>query len=174
MCSCTGFEASNAFAARGIDPTASHPRFEVSEARHDEKDTIPLAITEHDRLLDEVIGLQQVLDRLRRNVLAASGNNDVLDAIRDREEFIIIDFPDIAGVEPTLRVDGLRRRFRQFVIALHHLGSTDQNLAIVSDSDFGAGDRPPDRADPEALQRIEVRDRAGLGESVALEDLDPR
>jgi len=45
------------------------------------------------------------------DVLAA-GNDHVLHPVSDVEEAVIVEVPDVTGVEPALRIDGRRGRVR--------------------------------------------------------------
>ena len=62
----------------------------------------------------------------------------------------VVELPDVAGVEPALRVDRLGRRLRLVVVALHDVRAAGQDLAVGGDLDLDARDRPADRAQPPA------------------------
>ena len=47
------------------------PAFERGKVRHDQRRDIPLPIAEHDRFGDQRAAVEDVLDRLRRDLLAA-------------------------------------------------------------------------------------------------------
>ena len=51
------------------------------------------------------VDLQLVLEVLRRDVLAAGGDDDVLLAVGDHEEAVVVDVPDVAGVHEALVVE---------------------------------------------------------------------
>ena len=54
-----------------------------------------------------LLRLGQALDRLRRDVLAARGDDQVLLAVGDLEEPVRVEQADVAGVEPAVAVDRL-------------------------------------------------------------------
>ena len=82
------------------------PLLELLPVRHDEHDGEFALVADHHRLADVLVRLERVLDRLRRDVLAARGDDDVLLAIGDREE-AVAQLADVARVEPALGVDRL-------------------------------------------------------------------
>ena len=98
--------------------------------------------------LDVLVRLDRVLDRLRRDVLAARGDDDVLLAIGDADE-AVLDDADVAGLEPALGVDRVARRVGLVVVALHDVRAARQDLAVLRDLHLDAVDRLSDRADAE-------------------------
>ena len=67
------------------------------------------------------------LDFRAVHVLAAA-NDHVLLAIHDVHAAVVVDPPDVAGVEPAVR-KGLVRRLRVVPIAFDHVGSAHPELA---------------------------------------------
>ena len=55
------------------------------------------------------------------------------------------------------------------VVALEDVRAAHQHLAVVGDLDLGAGQRAPDAADPDLVERVQRRRGARLGHPVALE-----
>ena len=47
--------------------------------------------------------------------------DELLDAIHDEEEALLVAEADVAGVKPSVRVDGGSRRLRVPIVAQHHL-----------------------------------------------------
>ena len=70
------------------------------------------AVTNDERLRDVAGGLERTLDVLGGDVLAARGDDDVLLAVGDRHEAVLVDLADVAGAEPAVvRQHGLRCLF---------------------------------------------------------------
>jgi hypothetical protein len=134
------------------------PLLELIPVRHHEHDRKLPAVADHHRLAHILVGLDFVLDRLRRNVLSAGRNDDVLFAIGDREE-TIAKLADVSRVEPTFRVDRLGRRGGLVVVAPHDVRAARQNLTVRRDHDFDAGHRLSDRADAEGSRDVHRDDR---------------
>ena len=72
----------------------------------------------HDHLADVRAGrLELALDRLRRDVLAARGLDQVLLAVGDAQEAVGVELADVAGAEPAVGVERLGGRVGQVVVA---------------------------------------------------------
>ena len=121
-----------------------------SFTRDEHREVLALVAVDH-RLADERVGLEAVLEVLRRDVLAARGDDDVLLAVGDAQ---------VArrGRSRRCRRSGTSRRAPAtsavasgcVVVALHHVGALDQDLAVRGDLHLGAGHRRAHRADPRA------------------------
>ena len=72
-----------------------------------------LPIADDDRLRHDRDRLEHALDELRRDVLAAGGDEQLLLAIGDAQEAVGVDLADVARVEPAVGVDRLARRRRR-------------------------------------------------------------
>ena len=83
---------------------------------------------------------EEVLDFLGRDVLAAS-DDEILEASGDVVVAVLVHAADVAGVEPAVRVDALRRLLGHLVVAEHVVEATAADFAV----------------------RIDGRDLAGLG-----------
>src|SRR5262249_58081741 len=59
------------------------------------------------------------------------------------------------------------------VIAPRDVRGAGEDLAVLGDPDLDARVRQAHRAKPEAIRAITSEDRAGLGQTVALQDADP-
>ena len=118
-------------------------------------------------------GLEQPLDHLRGDVLAARRLEQVLLAVRDTHIALVVDLPDVAGVQPAV-VERLGGGRLLVVVAGHHAGALDQQLAVVGDPELGAVERRPDRAELVVVRAVDAGSCGGLGEPVALEDQDSR
>ena len=58
------------------------------------------------------------------------------------------------------------------MIAIHHAGTLQQDLAVPGDLDVGLRQRPPHRSEPVGAGSVDRRRRRGLGQSVTLEHDD--
>jgi hypothetical protein len=82
------------------DPLRARPELEVVECRHDQSHDVRATITKEDGVLDQGRGPELVLDGLRRDVLAAGRDQQVLLPVRDAQESVVIELADVAGREP--------------------------------------------------------------------------
>src|SRR3954454_113067 len=67
-----------------------------------ERDEVGPVVADDDRLGDLGALGDLLLDVRRRDVLAGRGDNDVLRATGDREEALVVDLAEVAGVEPAV------------------------------------------------------------------------
>ena len=96
------------------------------------------ALTDHHRVRDVGAELEVVFNVAGRDVLAARGDDDVLEPVLDAQEAIGIDGAAVAGVQPAISVDGLPRLLGQFPVASENIGPAHQHLVIGAEPDFGA------------------------------------
>src|SRR5262249_34313639 len=68
----------------------------------DERGQVLAPIADHDRFTDERRRLDHRLDVLRRDVLAARGDDDFLLAAGDRQKAVGIERAEIAGAQPAI------------------------------------------------------------------------
>ena len=80
----------------------------VEVERHERHDVLPV-VADHDGLADVELGLQEVLDVLRSDVLASGGLDEILLAIRDAKEAVGVDLADVAGMKPAFANPTTRR-----------------------------------------------------------------
>ena len=113
----------------------------------------------------------------------SADDEHVLLAVGDREVAASVEQTDIAGVEPSVRVDGLGRRLGVVEVALHEVVAAHEHLAgltgahrpavVVDDAHLDAGDGPSDRlGDGVGVVVVAAHggDAGGLGEPVAGDD----
>ena len=62
----------------------------------------------------------------------AADDEHVLLAVGDRDVAAVVHDADVAGVQPAVRVDRVRRRLRVLVVALHHVVAADDDLARLA------------------------------------------
>jgi len=135
----------------------------------DERRDILAPVADDHRVRDVRREFQQVFNVLRRDVFPARRDDQVFFAVGDLEIAFLIDFPDVAGVEPA----ALQRRGRGFgflEVSLENAPVLNQNLAVFGDLHLGARQIPPHRPQLEVLRVGDVRDARGLGQPVAFAD----
>ena len=107
---------------------------------------------------------------------------EVLGPVDQEQEALVVDQRDVAGVEPAVVVDAAAGGLGVVPVALEHVGALDPDLAGVADqhvlavdvdqADLDAVDRRADRARPPRQADRGGDDGRGLGEAVALADLE--
>ncbi len=137
----------------------------------DQGGQVRLLVADDDRLLDERRGLQGVLDLGRRDVLAAGGDDDVLDAVDDLDVGAVDPLADVAGVQPPVGVDGLGGLVRLVPVAGEDAGVAGEDLAgLLVDPEVDAGLRFADGAELDPPGSVDGGDRGVLGHPVDLVD----
>src|SRR6266545_2482680 len=116
--------------------------------------------------------LQVVFEVRGRDVLAARRDEDVLLAIRDRHEAVVVDLGNVACVQPALVVEHLARRGLVLQVAGEVHRPADQELAVRRELQLDAGQRRADRAEAEAVDAIRSCAARPFGKAVRLDDQD--
>ena len=135
-------------------------------------DQVRPPVPDHERLRDPGGGPEGRLHTLRRHVLPVGGHDDVLLAVRDRQEAVAVEEPDVAGAEPALVVEDLPRLGLVQVVAGEHVLAPDQDLPVRGDPHLDPGQGRTDRAHPVTVRPVDGRHGRALGEAVPLEDRD--
>ena len=123
--------------------------------------------------LDQRVGAQPVLEHRRGDVLAAGGDQDLLLAPGDPDEALVVDLADVAGVEPAVGARAPRRWPPRCASSRRRPGRP------------GTAARRPRRPAPRCrgagrptvpifwrVGQVDGQGGSGLGEAVALEDVD--
>src|SRR5436190_16221301 len=116
--------------------------------------------------------LERVLEILRRDVLAAGGDEDVLLAVGDRQEAVVVEMADVARAKPPVRSQSLLRGLLVLVVTGEDRVGPDQYLAVVGDAQIDAGQRRPDGPEAESRRAVDRCRGRALRQSVALENQD--
>src|SRR5207244_8920365 len=90
---------------------------------------------------------QAIFDRLRSDVLAAGGDDQIFFAIGNLEKAVGINHTDVSGVKPS-SFERLGRFLRQFVIPLHDVGTAHENFTVFRNPYLLVADNTSNR--PEA------------------------
>ena len=122
--------------------------------------------------------------QLGRRHLVSLVLDQLLEAIHDIEVAVRVGVANVAGVQPAIVIENLRGGGRVVEIALHHLGTANQDLAVglrtelfsggdVDHFAFAAGDHGANRSDlyPFDVVAHQVRRGTGFGHAVTLVDL---
>src|SRR5436305_12786026 len=117
--------------------------------------------------------LEKELDGRWRDVLAASGNDELLLATDDAVIASFVDRGDVPGVQPTVAVARLGGGVRVFVIALHQAARSDEDFAVFGESHLHTGRGHPDRAVTNRITRIAGRSAGELGHAPRLDHAQP-
>ena len=149
------------------------PLLEGDHVRHHQGGGVLAALADDDDLLHEAGALDGVLQKLRRDILAAGGLEHLLLAVGDAQESVFDD-ADVPSVEPAV-LDDLVGLLLVLVVAHHDLVALDEDLTVLGDVDLGVGDYLAHRADPEharLLRGAHGDHGRGFGQAVALPDRD--
>ena len=127
------------------------------------------------------VAVDRLLDRARVHVVAAA-QDEVLDAVDDREVAVPVHHADVAGAKPPVRGERGRRLLRPVPVAQHHLRPAHAQLAAFADRHalhrfgrvaqllLGARHRLADRAAAVlAGGRVAAGAGARFGQAVALD-----
>src|SRR6185437_14977201 len=137
----------------------------------------------HGCIRDARVFQQQALE-LRGSYLVPFDLDQLLQAVDDREIPLGVDRADVACVQPTLLVDGVRGRLGIVQVALHHLRAAYPDLAGFADSSvvtrlyvdeatLRRGCEPSHRAGSRLAPTVRiVRHGARLGHAITLADGD--
>ena len=168
-----GFESSVSIGDHGVARQSFGLRNLGVDIRvqHHERAQEGASLADDQDLLEERVARDGHLDIRRRDLLAVGEHQDVLDAPGD-EEVTVLHAHLVAGLEPTLAVEDLRRRLRLVPVARHDAGRAHDQLVELADAVLKSGQRPADAFGDVVFERADADDGAGLGESVALHERD--
>ena len=107
-----------------------------------------------------------------RDVLAGGGDDQLLLAVDDREEAVVVEGADVAGVQPAVLVDERAGGLLLEVVAGGVHRAADQDLAVLAELDLHARVGAADGAELEAARAVGGDGAAGLGHAVDVVDLE--
>ena len=113
--------------------------------------------------------MYDVFDQCRGDILAGRKNDYLLLAAGDFQKSVVIQFAEIAGLQPTVFGEHFRGFLRFFVIAGKHHRAFDEYLTIATRSYFAHRHRFSYCAEFEIVGPIE-RDADVLGQTVRLKN----
>ena len=113
---------------------------QLGEVGHQQRDDVLAPVADYNCVGDEGAGLELVLNRLRGNHLAGGGLDEVFLAVGNGEEAFVVQETHVAGVEPAVP-QHLAGFLFQLVVALHDVGPTSQDFAVVGDLHLHAWNR---------------------------------
>ena len=136
--------------------------------RHQRADERALVAHHHAMLHDRALG-DLLLQRDGGDVLAAGGDNNVLDAAGDDDAALVINLGQIAGPEPAVGGERLGRFLGQIMVAAEHVRALDLQLALIGNTNRGAGSGLAHRADHIVGHACGGERGGGFGHAVALD-----
>src|SRR5208337_352941 len=139
--------------------------------RDDEGDD-EFALIANDHGVEDVrAGLEDVFDGLRSDEFSGGGFEQVFLAVGDKEVVVLVEIPDVAGLEPTVVGEHIASGFGRFEIALHDAGTLGEDFAVIGDADLYVGDGAAGAADT-VFRIVGGEDGRGFRQTVALIDGD--
>ena len=156
---CTSGSAHKRLGRAGAESLRLGPGRQRRQVGHHQHDGKPAPVAQHDGVAHELAALDHALDRLRRDVLAAGGDDQILLSVGDLEETVRVEQAHVTGMEPAFAVQRLRGGLRLPVVARHDVGTPGDDLAIRSDPHLHPRNRPAHRAQPEVLEGVDRDDR---------------
>ena len=115
-----------------VETQAARQRLEVGAARRHEGGHVRPALAHHDRPVDPLAGAELVLQVRRVDVLAVGEDEGVVETADDAQAAVGVDERQVAGVEPAVGAEHLRRPLRVLVVAAHDVGPADLQAADVA------------------------------------------
>src|SRR5713101_1143899 len=115
---------------------------------------------------------QHVLDVLGVDLRAVGEDDHVLLPSVQPQQAVLVERAEIARVVPAVTIEDRARRLLVLPVALEHVGTPREDLAVLGDLDLHAGQRRADRAKAVVLDAVERQPRGALGRSIALNDVD--
>ena len=146
--------------------------FHLRERRLNEQSQARTVIAQQDRMFEEGVLHERILDRLRRNILAVKGDNDVFEAIGNDKKAIFVDVPNIPSVQPAI-FDCCGSGLRGLPISFHDVGTAVENLPLLSRCHLATHQRPASSAELVSAWRVEAHQRGGLCQPVSLAHQQP-
>src|SRR6201981_3643053 len=130
------------------------------------------AVAEDDRLRDIGAGAQDVLDKRRRDRLAAGGDDETAREVAETRR-AGVPFADIAGAQPAVRAFDRAGRLRVVPIGLEEIGTLHQHFAIARKLDLPARGHGSHIARAGKRAALAANDAAGgFGLPVHFDDID--
>src|SRR5829696_2969258 len=157
-----------------VDAVLLGPRRHLLLVERDERDWVGTAVAVHHGLGDVARLLEVVLEVRGGEVLAARGDDDVLLAACDREEAVVVDLAEVAGMQPALVVEDLLGRLLVRPVAREDAGAAHEDLAVPRDRHLDALERLADGAEAEVVGPVDRPEADRLRHPVALHDRHAR
>src|SRR5512142_3312948 len=105
---------------------------------------------------------------LRRDLIAASGDNQILLTVDDRQEAILIECADVARMEPAVFLQCFGRSFGIVVIAREDAWPSRQDFAVWRDTDLVPRIRGAYRPNTEIVEFVDGQCCSGFRQSPCL------
>ena len=105
---------------------------------HDQASEVFAAIANHHGIGDVRAELEQAFNVAGGDIFAARSDQNVLDAVVNRQVTLGVDFAAVAGVQPALIVQRFAGLIGHVPVTAEHVGATHQNLVVFANSKLGA------------------------------------
>ena len=144
------------------------------EGRHDEGADELALVGYNGALLDVGVAAEAHLDRLRGDVFAVRGLEEILDALLEEERAAVLPEPTrVAGAEVSVGREGAAGLFGLTVILAHDGLAADKDLVVLRiDTDVDVGHEGADGAEGVAHGGVAADGGGGFGEAIAVDDGD--
>src|SRR5437660_1376066 len=140
----------------------------------DQRHVVGPRVPDRNRLPDQRAGgLQLGLDVGRRHVLAGRVDDQLLLAVDDLQEAVLIELADVAGQQEAVLVERLLGLLGLVAVALHHHAAADEHLAVVRELDLDSRSRRAHGPDLDVLGAVAGAGAAGLGHPPQLRERKP-
>src|SRR6516165_4179486 len=145
------------------------------ECRNDQSPWKFSIFTYHQYLRNIMRFFHYIFNLLRSDVFAPGSLEYLLLAVGNFQENLV-ELADVAGVQPSFRINSLSCQFRLVIVAHHHIRTAIENLAIFGNFHDPPGYDRPDRTDfVTAIRRVIYgNNRRSFCRTVALVHWHPR
>src|SRR5215471_13363215 len=106
------------------------------EVECEDRSKIRATIPVDQRLTDIGVSLQEVFQILRRDILAASGDDEILLPVGDAQKAVVVDLANISGGKPPILQKYLGRLCWPLVIAFGNVGATGEDFPVEGEAQF--------------------------------------
>src|SRR5690349_17353678 len=130
-------------------------RAQVFKIGHEQGRQMLAPVADDAGLRNRRIRIQPLLEVRWRHVLAAGKHDNLFLAVGYSDVAVIVDARDVAGMEPSLAIEGLAGFLFELVIARHHVGTANQQFAVRRGAYFDLEEGASDRAYPRAAVKID-------------------
>ena len=137
------------------------------DGRNDQRRHKFSAIANHHGLLNKEVLTEACFQHLRRNVFAIAGFEQVFQALGDDDLPAFVDVAAVAGVEPSVGVDGFGGFFRLIVVAFHHRRTLHQYFIILTNLHLHTRQRGANGTQFPVGVGIEAHGGSGFAQAVA-------
>ena len=122
-----------------------------------------MGIAHHHALRDQPVGSNSILEYRRCHILAARGDNQLFLAPGDSDESFVVNFTDIARVEPAVQVESFGGCRLVVPVAREYLSAREHQLTIACDFHTCPGQWLPYAAYAQRMGAVDRGSGTGFG-----------